>query len=129
MNDENTTIQELKKKIAQFVRERDWEQYHSPKNLSMAIAIEAAELMEKFQWLDVDESRKEITFNRKEIQEELTDIFSCLLSFAYFYGIDLSDAFERKMESNVQKYPVKKVKGKGIKAINLCRKTYTKHKN
>jgi len=129
MNDVNTTIQELKNKMAQFVRERDWEQYHSPKNLSMAVAIEAAELMEKFQWLDVSDSRKKITCNKKEIEEELADILSCLLSFSYFYGIDLSDVFERKMESNAQKYPVNKVKGKGIKAVNLCRKTYAKYKN
>jgi len=129
MNDKNSTIQELKEKMAQFVEERDWEKYHSPKNLSMAIAIEAAELMEKFQWLDGDDSRKEISCNKKEIEEELADIFSCLLSFAYFYGIDLSDAFAHKMKSNAQKYPVKKVKGKGIKAVNLCRKTYKKNKN
>ena len=129
MNDDKTTMQELKNKMAQFVCERDWEQYHSPKNLSMAIAIEAAELMEKFQWLDVAESRKEIACNKKEIEEELADIFSGLLSFAYFYGIDLSNAFEHKMEKNEQKYPVKEVKGKGIKAINLCRKMYAKCKN
>ena len=129
MNDESMTIQELKNKMAQFVRERDWEKYHSPKNLSMAIAIEAAELMEKFQWLDVGDSRKEIICNKKEIEEELADIFACLLSFAYFYGIDLSDSFEHKMESNAQKYPIKKVKDKGIKAVNLCRKAYVKHKN
>lgn len=129
MSDENRTIQELKKKMAQFVSERDWKQYHLPKNLSMAIAIEAAELMEKFQWLNESDLHKATTCNKREIEEELADIFSCLLSFAHFYGIDLSDAFERKMESNIQKYPIEKVKGKGIAAMNLCRKAYEKHKN
>jgi len=129
MSDENTTIQKLKEKVAQFVGERNWERYHSPKNLSMTIAIEAAELMEKFQWIDEDESYKEIVCNKKEIEEELADVFSAVLSFAYFNEIDLSEAFVRKMMANAQKYPIEKVKNKGIEAIKLCREIYAKHKN
>ena len=129
MSDENTTIEKLKEKVAQFVSERNWERYHSPKNLSMTIAIEAAELMEKFQWIDEDESYKEIVCNKKEIEEELADVFSVVLSFAHFYKIDLSDAFMRKMMANAQKYPIEKVKNKGIEAIKLCREIHAKHKN
>ncbi len=129
MSDENTTIQELKEKVAQFVHERNWKHFHSPKNLSMTIAIEAAELMEKFQWINEDESYKEIVHNKKEIEEELADVFSAILSFAYFYKIDLSDAFVRKMMANAQKYPIKEVKNKGIEAVKRCREKHAKHKD
>lgn len=129
MGDEKKTVQELKEKLAQFVHERNWEQYHSPKNLSMSIAIEAAELMEKFQWVNEDESWKEVSRNKKEIEEELIDVFSYLLSFAYFNKIDLSDVFERKMTANAQKYPIAEVKDKGIEAVRWCRKKYKKIKN
>lgn len=128
MNDEKRTIQELKEKLAQFVQERDWEQYHSPKNLSMSIAIEAAELMEKFQWLDVDESWKEVAQNKKEVEEELIDIFSYILSFAYFNKIDLSSVFLRKMAANAKKYPINEVKNKGIEAVKQCREKHAKSK-
>ncbi len=112
MNDVKTTLQDLKNKMAHFVRERDWEQFHSPKNLSMSIMIEAAELMEKFQWISMQGSRKEIEKNREEIEHELIDIFSYILSFAHLYKIDLSAVFARKMAILEKRYSVEKVKGR-----------------
>ena len=112
MKDKKTTVEELKNKMAQFVRERDWEQFHSPKNLSMSIMIEAAELMEKFQWVGLQDSRKEIEKDREEIEHELIDILSYILSFAHFYDIDMSAVFARKMAILQKRYPVEKVKGR-----------------
>lgn len=107
MKDKEVYIQELKEMVQDFVRERDWEQYHSPKNLSMAIAIEAAELMEHFQWLTVEEAR-EIRKNPEklaQVQEEIADIALYLLSLTNALNIDLSAAFLAKLEKNRAKYP------------------------
>lgn len=112
MNDKITNINELKNKVAEFIKERDWKQFHSPKNLSMSIAIEAAELMEKFQWCDTEKSKEEVKKNKNEISHEIADIASYLLSFCYFYDIDLSKAIEQKIELNKLKYPVEQCKGK-----------------
>lgn len=112
MKDTQTTVEELKDTMAQFVRERDWEQFHSPKNLSISIMIEAAELMEKFQWMDLQDSRKEIEKDREEIEHELIDILSYILSFAHFHNIDLSAVFARKIAILQKRYPVEKVKGR-----------------
>src|SRR5437868_5242293 len=100
MSDKSTTIQELKVKKLEFVRDRDWEQFHDPKNLSMSIAIEAAELMEKFQWVDSQKSKEIVEQNKLEIEEELADIFSYILGFCNLYDIDLSEAFQKKLEKN-----------------------------
>lgn len=108
MNDANTTVQKLKKEVSQFVREHDWDKYHSLKNLSMSIAIEAAELMEKFQWIDAQASEND----RLEIEHELVDILSYVLSFAHFYNVDLSAAIARKIAILEKRYPVEKVKGR-----------------
>ncbi len=112
MNDEKTTVSELKNKMAKFVHERDWDQFHSPKNLSMSIMIEAAELMEKFQWMSMQDSREEIEKDRVEIEHELVDILSYILSFAHHYKIDLSAAFARKIAIIEKRYPIEKVKGR-----------------
>ena len=112
MEDSKKTIQELKDIAAQFIKERDWNQYHSPKNLSMNISIEAAELMEKFLWLTTQESIEEIDKNRQEISDELADVLFGVLCFADVAKIDLSQAFEHKLAEAAKKYPVEKVKGK-----------------
>ena len=115
MSDQNTTIQELKERMAQFVRERDWEQFHTPKNLSMSIAIEAAELMEHFQWLTVEQSKSLDEDALQDISEELADIVIYSLSLSNFLELDLADAIVRKMEKNIRKYPKEKVRGKSYK--------------
>ena len=102
MNDKQTTISGIKKIIANFVERRDWEKFHSPKNLSMSIAIEAAELMEKFQWLSVEESHL-LTRNKGEraaIEEEVADIAAYLIGFCNVLNMDLSKAVAKKLKKN-----------------------------
>ena len=115
MTDKKNTIHDLKKEISKFVKARDWEKFHSPKNLSMAIAIEAAELMEHFQWHGQGEDLKRLKSNRLEIEDELADILAFLLSFSNLYQIDLSKALLRKLKKNAKKYPVHLAKGKAHK--------------
>ena len=115
MSDERTTLQELKRRMAEFVRERDWEQFHTPKNLSMSIAIEAAELMEHFQWLTVEQSKSLEADALQEIGEELADIVIYALSLSNTLGLDLSHTVLAKMEKNIRKYPSDKVRGKAHK--------------
>ncbi len=115
MSDAQTTLQELKEKMARFVRERDWEQYHTPKNLSMSIAIEAAELMEHFQWLTIEQSKNLPPEALHDIGEELADIVIYSLSLANNLGLDLSETVLAKMEKNILKYPKDKVRGKSHK--------------
>ena len=105
----------LKLALRQFAAERDWDQFHSPKNLSMALAVEASELMEHFQWLTEDESSAldEETF--KLVRDEIADVQVYLIRIADKLEIDLVDAVDQKMIKNKQKYPVEKVKGSAKK--------------
>ncbi len=113
-NDQSTTIADLKQIVAQFVGERDWQQFHSPKNISMALAIEAAELMEHFQWISMQESRQVPQDPEKlnAVAEEVSDVLCYLLAMSNELGIDLSDSLTRKMVKNRQKYPADVFKGK-----------------
>lgn len=104
------TINDLKKKIQEFVRARDWEQFHTPKNLSMAIAIEAAELMEEFRFQTDQEILQNLPTN-ENVKRELADITIAILGFCNLYGIDLSSAVTQKLEINAKKYPLEKAKG------------------
>ena len=97
-NDSTTTLQDLKKIAQKFRDERDWQQFHSPKNLSMKISIEAAELMEKFVWLSTEASFQEIENNRQEIEDEMADVFICLVHFCNAANIDMSSAFLNKLK-------------------------------
>lgn len=119
MADSTTTFKELKAKMATFVQERDWAQFHSPKNLSMSIAIEAAELMEKFQWCDIENSKCALKDDFQEVQHEIADIFCYLLSFCNQYDIDISDAITKKLELNAIKYPAAAVHGSYKKAETI----------
>ncbi len=113
-HDEQVTVAELREVVRQFVDERDWRQFHSPKNLSMAMAIEVAELMEHFQWITSEESRDYPQHQpaRQAIQEELADVFCYVLALANAMNIDLSSALEDKMITNRQKYPIEQYRGK-----------------
>ena len=119
MNDATATLALLKERMAAFVKDRDWNQFHSPKNLSMDIAVEAAELMEKFMWIDSPESFQEVGRNRQEIEDELADVLLGILCFANATGIDITQAFLHKLEKTGQKYPVDKAKGKSTKYTKL----------
>ena len=115
--DNNTSVNHLKQKLAKFVKDRDWAQYHSPKNLSMSIAIEAAELMEVFQWADIEESHKILKNKKKleDIKDELADIAMFVMEFCNMFDIDLSSAVLKKLKKNARKYPAHLVKGKSHK--------------
>ena len=114
MDDSSTTLADLRKLVADFVDERDWNQFHSPKNLSMALAIEAAELMEHFQWLTLDESRAIADQPDKlgEVTEELADVLCYALALANELNIDVAAAIRDKMQKNAQKYPAEKYRGR-----------------
>lgn len=114
MSDDSTSVAELRQWIRDFVHERDWEQFHDPKNLAMAIAIEAAELMEHFQWLRTDQlsSIRNDPKAMAPIREELADITAFVLSFANALDIDLSTAVKEKIAKNELKYPADKFRGK-----------------
>lgn len=108
-------LDELRDRLREFVRERDWEQFHSPKNLAMAMIVEAAELVEHFQWLTEDESSDISPEKREEVAHEIADTFIYLLRMADVLNIDLIDAAQAKMNLNAQKYPADKVRGSNAK--------------
>ncbi len=114
MNDETTTVATLRRKLAEFVEEREWGKYHDPKNLSMAIAIETAELMEHFQWVRNEELPQLLSDKRRrtEIEEEIADITCFVLSLANAMELDLSGAVQRKLVKNAAKYPVEIFRGR-----------------
>lgn len=114
MNDAQTTLAELRTLVRRFVDARDWRQFHSPKNLSMALAIEAAELMEHFQWLTPEASREVSQDPAKlgQVAEELSDVLSYTLALANELGIDLSQALHDKMTKNEAKYPAEEYRGR-----------------
>jgi len=117
MRDSTTTLAELRRRIASFVAERDWEQFHDGKNLSMAIAIEAAELMEHFQWVHSDRIAETLLDAKKtsEVRDELADITCFVLALANALDIDLANAVEQKIEKNALKYPVETSRGTYVK--------------
>ncbi len=110
-------LEDIRKQLAKFAEDRKWDQFHTPKNLSMALAAEAAELLEIFQWL-TDKQSKEIVDNEKEIslvRQEIADIFIYLVRLADKLGIDIEKAVHEKIEMNEQKYPIKLSKNNAIK--------------
>ena len=113
--DSTTSVEQLKQVVLDFVAERDWNQFHSPKNLAMALIVEAAELVEQFQWLKQSESRELSGEKRQAVEEELADILVYLVRIADQLDIDLLAAARRKIESNAAKYPVDKVRGSSKK--------------
>lgn len=114
MQDQVTTVAELKRLVGDFIREREWERYHSPKNLAMSIAIEAAEVLELCQWLDPEEAQQKAMHDpefRRQLQEELADVTAYILSLCRQTDIDLAAALEAKMVKNRAKYPAEQVRG------------------
>ena len=109
MRDEFTKVKELRDLVNAFVEDRNWRQFHTPKNLSMSVAIEAAELMELFQWSDSAVSGKEYLVR---VQEELADVIIYCLAMANIMEIDISQAVREKIVVNVSKYPVEQYKGR-----------------
>jgi len=108
-------ISEIQNQLKKFAIERDWEQFHTPKNLAMALSVEASELVEIFQWLNVEESNSPDQRQIKKINNEVADIAMYLLRFCSVLGIDLEKAIESKLERNAEKYPVNLSKGNAQK--------------
>ena len=114
MSDQTTTLAELRTLVRDFVEERDWRQFHSPKNLSMSLAIEAAELMEHFQWIDVPESREasQDASRLSAIGEELADVLCYSFALANELGLDIATIVTEKMAKNALKYPADEFRGR-----------------
>lgn len=114
MPDTTTTLETLKDTVRQFAAERDWEQFHSPKNLSMGLACEAAELMEHFLWEDADASRRVVENQERlaQVADEMADVACYLLNLSLTLRIDLSDAIVAKIAKNAIKYPAEKYRGR-----------------
>ena len=117
-DDASTSVAVLREQVAAFVKERDWEKFHAPKNLAMALACEAAELMEEYLWMEAAESRAESAEGKERrgrVEAEVADIAMCLFNFCNVVGIDLSRALERKLVEASAKYPADKVRGQAKK--------------
>ncbi len=114
MRDEVTTVAELRQRVADFVAARDWEKFHAPKNISMALAIEAAELMEHFQWITAQASRR-VGADRDKLAavgEEMADVLCYLLALANELDVDLAETLQAKMVKNERKYPADEYRGR-----------------
>jgi len=114
MTDTTATIAQLRRIVEEFVDRRDWHQFHTPKNLAMSMAIEAAELMEHFQWLTPEQSRAVAHQPERlgEVADELADVLCYLLAMANELGLDLAAAMEGKMAKNAKKYPAEAYRGR-----------------
>lgn len=113
-SDQNTSLADLRTIVRVFVEERDWRQFHSPKNLSMSLAIEAAELMEHFQWIDVPDSREagQDPTRLAPIAEELADVLCYAFALANELGLDIATIVKDKMAKNALKYPADEYRGR-----------------
>ena len=104
-------VKKITEKIKKFRDERDWLQFHDPKNMAVSIILEASELLEHFQWKTKEEVEKYVETNKEEISYEIADIALYLFELADNLGVDLIKAMEKKMAKNEKKYPVEKAKG------------------
>ena len=114
MPDADTTLAELRDAVRRFVAERQWEPFHSPKNLAMGVAVEAAELMECFLWVDLPTSYEiaRDPVKRQAIADEMADVFCYLLNLSNVLDLDLSEALRVKLVKNAEKYPAERYRGK-----------------
>lgn len=108
-------LEEIRQRVASFAKERDWDQFHSPKNLAMALSVEAAELMEHFQWLSEAQSRELDDDTLAAVADEIADVQVYLVRIADSLGVDILSTVKTKMEKNAQKYPAEKVRGSAKK--------------
>jgi len=113
------SLTDLQKQIRKFCDERDWDQFHNLKDLSISLALEAAEVMEHFQWKNTAEMTEHIEKNRNDVGEELADVLYWVLLLANKTGVDLVDVFQKKMTKNKAKYPIEKAKGSHKKYTEL----------
>jgi NTP pyrophosphatase (non-canonical NTP hydrolase) len=109
----------LLNKILKFRKQRDWQQFHNPKNLAISISLEAAELLENFQWKNMEESLKFALENKEKISEEIADLLIYIFYLCNDLDIDFIEAIENKISKNQKKYPIKKSKGNSLKYNEL----------
>ena len=112
-------IDDLKEKLLHFRAERDWEQFHNPKDMALSLVLEASEVLEHFQWKNGEKMTDYAKNNKDEIGEELADVLNWLLLLANDLDIDLLEALDKKIDNNAIKYPVKKSKGIAQKYTKL----------
>lgn len=112
-------IRALQLALRDFARERDWEQFHSPKNLASALSVEAAELLEHFQWMTENQSRALDDRKRAAVGEEMADVLLYLLQLADKLDVDLIEAAQGKLRKNAEKYPAERARGRSDKYIEL----------
>jgi NTP pyrophosphatase (non-canonical NTP hydrolase) len=117
MKDNERKIHELKEKIRDFCEARDWDQFHDAKELAIALSIEASELLEIFRWKSPEEVQELFKNEKKKenIEDEMADILYFLVRIAQLYDLDLSDALDKKMKKNEEKYPIEKARGSNKK--------------
>jgi NTP pyrophosphatase (non-canonical NTP hydrolase) len=108
-------IKDMKEKFSEFIKERDWEKFHNPKDIAIAISIEANELLEHFQWKSKEELENVMKNKKDEIASEVADIMHFLIAFSNATGIDIYEEFLKKLEKNNKRYPKDLVKGKAQK--------------
>jgi len=112
-------LHQLRDELRAFAAERDWDPFHSPRNLATALAVEAAELLEPFQWLTDEQSRDPSAETRAAVEEELADVLLYLVRLADKLGVDLEQAARAKIVRNAAKYPIEKAKGSARKYTEL----------
>ena len=120
-SDSETTIRQLKQTVKEYCEERDWDQYHNPKDLAIGVITEAAELLEHFRFKSEKEMDKMLADQKKkgEISDEISDVLMFIIRFAQKYDIDIAESFQRKMDQNTKKYPIDKAKGSNKKYDEL----------
>ena len=114
-----TTLAELTKLATAFRDERDWKQFHSPKDVALSMSLEVAELLEIMQWRNGESLEAHLEANRHHLSQELSDILCWVLILAHDQKIDLAEAFKAKMQHNAEKYPIEKAKGLATKYTDL----------
>jgi dCTP diphosphatase len=114
-----TELERLRDALREFSAARDWDQFHSPKNLAMALSAEAGELVEVFQWLTEEQSRRLSPEALAAAREEVADVLLYLIRLSDQLGIDLAEAADRKLAANAEKYPVEKARGNSRKYSEL----------
>ena len=114
-----SSLDELRAALRRFAAARDWEQFHTPKNLAMALSVEAAELLEQFQWLTPEQSKRLDARRHRAVEEEIADVLLYLTRLADVLEIDALAAARRKMRINARKYPVRRAKGNARKYTEL----------
>jgi dCTP diphosphatase len=112
-------LRELRDALRRFAAERDWDQFHSPKNLAIALSVEAGELLERFQWLTEPESEFLSPVDRSHVEQEMADVLLYLIRLADRLDVNLAAAAREKMKINAEKYPVEKARGKSKKYTEL----------